>query len=99
MMDQINISLSEVSNIAAQIRSCNASLDDILSGVNRMMNEINSIWQSDGQERLLVAFQKFSTRFIEESEVLESYAGFLDATVSDYDSLESTIVANAGNFD
>ena len=98
-MDQINISLSEVSSIAAQIRSCNAGLDDILSNVNRMMNELNGIWQSDGQERLLGAFRKFSTRFIEESEVLESYAAFLDATVSDYDSLESTIVANAANFD
>ena len=97
-MDQINISLVEVSNIAAQIRSYNASLDDILSQVNRMMNELNSCWESAGEERLLSAFQKFSARFIEESEVLESYANFLDMTVSDYDSLESTIVANAANF-
>lgn len=97
-MDQINISLPEVSNIASQIRSYNSSLDEILSYVNKTMNELNGVWQSDGQERLLAAFQKFSSRFVEESEVLESYASFLDATVSDYDSLESTIVANASNF-
>lgn len=98
-MDQINISLAEVSNIATQIRNYNANLDDILSYVNKQMNSINSVWQSEGEERLLQAFQKFSARFIEESEVLESYASFLDQTVSDYDSLESTIVANASNFD
>ena len=97
-MDQINISLPEVSNIDSQIRSYNSSLDEILSYVNKTMNELNGVWQSDGQERLLAAFQKFSSRFVEESEVLESYANFLDATVSDYDSLESTIVANASNF-
>lgn len=98
-MDQINISLAEVSNIAASIRNYNANLDEILSYVSRTMNELNSVWESQGQETLLQSFQKFSTRFIEESEVLESYANFLDTTVSDYDSLESTIVANATNFD
>ena len=42
--------------------------------------------------------QEFSGKFIDESEVIESYARFLDSTVNDYDSLESTIVANASNF-
>ena len=98
-MDQINITLQEVSNTAGQIRTYNARLDEILSSVNRMMNELNSIWRSEGQETLLSAFQKFSTRFIDESEVINSYADFLDNTVSDYDSLESTIVANASNFE
>lgn len=98
-MEELKISLSEVSNTATQIRNCNSSLDDILSYVNRKMNDLNSIWLSDGQEMLLSRFQKFATRFIDESEVIESYARFLDNTVADYDSLESTIVANASNFD
>ena len=98
-MEDLKISLSEVSNTATQIRNCNSSLDDILSFVNRKMNELNSIWLSDGQEMLLSRFQKFAARFIDESEVIESYAHFLDNTVADYDSLESTIVANASNFD
>ena len=98
-MEEIRISLPEVSETAAQIRNCNASLDEILSSVNRMMNELNSIWISDGQEMLLSRFQKFAARFIDESEVIESYAQFLDNTVSDYDSLETTITANASNFE
>ena len=99
MMEDIRITLPEVSECAAQIRNCNANLDDILSYVNRTMNEINNVWMSDGQETLLARFQKFATRFIDESEVIESYARFLDNTVANYDSLESTIVANASNFD
>ena len=98
-MDEIRITLPEVSNTAAQIRKYNSSLDEILSFVNKRMNDINSVWESDGEEVLLARFNKFATKFIEESEVIESYAGFLDKTVSDYDSLESTIVSNASNFD
>ena len=100
-MDQnsIKITLPEVSNIASEIRNCNANLDASLSTVTKLMNELNSIWYSQGQETLLARFQKFSARFGEESEIIESYARFLDDTVSSYDSLESTIVANAANFD
>lgn len=98
-MDEIKITLPEVSETAAQIRNYNSTLDDILAYVSKNMNELNSIWLSDGQETLLSRFQSFANRFIDESEVIESYAKFLDDTVSDYDSLESTIVANASNFD
>ena len=97
-MDNIRITLPEVSETASQIRNYNSSLDEILSFVSKTMNELNSIWESDGQEMLLSRFQRFATRFIDESEVIESYARFLDSTVSDYDSLESTIVANASSF-
>ncbi|MBR3266158.1 MAG: pore-forming ESAT-6 family protein [Erysipelotrichaceae bacterium] len=97
-MDNIRITLPEVSETASQIRNYNSNLDEILSFVSKTMNELNSIWESDGQEMLLSRFQRFATRFIDESEVIESYARFLDSTVSDYDSLESTIVANASSF-
>lgn len=99
MNNELNITLSELSDCASQIRNYNAALDDILSSVSKAMHEINSIWQSDGEEVLLNRFDRFATRFIDESEVIESYAKFLDSTVSDYDSLESTIVANASSFD
>ena len=98
-MDQINITLPEISNVAAQIRNHNANLDQILAYVNKTMNELNNVWHSEGEEVLISRFQKFATKFIDESEVIESYAKFLDNTVSDYDSLESTIVSNASNFE
>ena len=99
MQNNIQITLSELSETASAIRNYNSALDDILNYVNRIMHELNSIWLSDGEEMLLSRFQRFSAKFIDESEVIESYARFLDSTVNDYDSLESTIVANASNFD
>ena len=98
MDNNIRITLPEVADTAAQIRKCNADLDTILSCVSKIMNELDSIWLSDGEQMLLSRFRRFSGKFIDESEVIESYARFLDNTVTDYDSLESTITANASNF-
>ena len=98
-MEEIKITLSEVSHAAQQLRNYNTSLDEILAYVSRTMNDLNSIWMSDGQEMLISRFHRFASRFTDESEVIRSYADFLDNTVADYDSLESTIVANAANFD
>ena len=66
-MDNIRITLPEVSETASQIRNYNSNLDEILSFVSKTMNELNSIWESDGQEMLLSRFQRFATRFIDES--------------------------------
>lgn len=98
-MEELKISLQDISESASQIRLLNNKLDETLSQVNRLMNELNNVWLSTGEERLLQAFQNFSNKFISESEIIENYARFLDDTVSSYDSLESTIVANASNFD
>ena len=57
-MDELRISLAEVSSTASQIRTYNANLDDTLSYVNKIMNDLNSIWLSDGEETLLARFQK-----------------------------------------
>ncbi|MBQ6217312.1 MAG: WXG100 family type VII secretion target [Erysipelotrichaceae bacterium] len=98
MENTIRITLPEVSETASAIRNHNSALDDILNYVSRIMHELNAIWLSDGEEMLLSRFQKFSGKFIDEYEVIESYARFLESAVNDYDSLESTIVANASNF-
>ena len=99
MENNIRITLPEVAQTAAQIRNYNAALDTVLFHVSKIMNELDAVWLSDGEEMLLSRFRKFSNKFIDESEVIESYARFLDSAVTDYDSLESTIVANASNFD
>lgn len=98
-MDELRISLPEVSATASQIRNYNANLDETLSYVNKLMNQLNSVWLSEGEETLLARFQKFAQKFLNESEIIENYARFLDETVSSYDTLESTIVANASNFE
>ena len=98
-MDKINISLSEVATTASEIRRINANLDDTLAYVSKVMNDLNAVWISEGAQALMSKFIQFSKRFVLESETIESYANYLDFTVSTYDSLESTITANASNFE
>lgn len=98
-MSEINIGLSEVSDTANRIRLINGNLDDNLNYVSKTMNELNSVWMSEGAETLMSRFLNFSKRFQIESETIDTYVNFLDFTVSSYDTLESTITANASNFE
>ena len=43
-MEDIRITLPEVSNCAASLRNINAGLDEVLTTVNRMMLELGSVW-------------------------------------------------------
>ena len=98
MDDRINISLIDVSNIANSLRTYNQNLDEILSYVKQIMNEINDSWSSDSSMTIINNFNLFSKRFDEESATINSYAAFLDRAVSSYDSLESTLNSNASSF-
>lgn len=98
-MEDIRITLPEVSNAAATLRNINTNLDEILSNVSKMMLDLNVVWKGTAGETIVTRFQKFANRFIDESETIEEYAKFLDYTVSSYDSLESTITSNATNFE
>lgn len=97
-MSDIKISLSEVSRMANELRRINTNLDDVLEYARNEMKSLNVSWISDGSEMIRQRFEYFSKKFIEESQIVESYAKFLDYTVSSYDSLESTITENAASF-
>ena len=98
-MEDIRITLPEVSNAAVTLRNINTNLDEVLSNVSKMMLDLNVVWKGTAGETIVTRFQKFANRFIDESETIEEYAKFLDYTVSSYDSLESTITSNATNFE
>lgn len=98
MDNNIKITSVEVSNTASQMRNLNAQLDDVLKNISNMMNDLSSVWESTGAETIISKFRTFANRFVSESETIENYCKFLDLTVQSYDSLESTITANASNF-
>ena len=98
-MNNLKISLAEVSECASRIRAANQTMYELLSRMKKEMNDTNISWISEGGETIRARFNQFAARFEIEKETIESYARFLDSTVADYDSLESTIVANASNFD
>lgn len=98
-MDDIKITIPEVSASATAIRNINNNLDEVLCGVSRLMNDLSSFWRGTAGETIVQRFQKFANKFIDENQAIEAYAKFLDYTVSSYDSLESTITSNASSFD
>ena len=98
-MENIRITLSKVSGAATAIRNINSNMDDVLNNVKKMMNDLSGVWKGTAGETIVRRFNKFATKFIDESETIEEYAKFLDYTVSSYDSLESTLTSNASNFE
>lgn len=98
-MDNIKVTMPEIQNISGTIRNYNTQLDDILSNCLATMNELSSVWQSEGAETIIERFKKFSSRFTLESDTIEEYCKFLDLTAQSYDSIESTITSNASSFE
>lgn len=94
-MNNLRISLAEVSECASSIRTLNAQMYDLLVRMKADMNETGGTWISEGGERIRARFNQFASRFENQKEIIDSYARFLDLTVSSYDSLETAISSNA----
>ena len=97
-MDNIKISLLEVSNCSQAIIALNNKMYDLLQNIKKDMNDLNSSWISESGETIRQRFNQFANKFEIQKETIDSYSKFLDLTVSSYDSLETTINANASRF-
>lgn len=96
-MDELKISLAEVSEYASKIRNFNQMMYEQLSLMKKDINDTNASWISDAGEAIRNRFNQFSTRFETQKEQIDSYAKFLDQTVDHYNTLESTIHSNASS--
>ena len=94
-MAMINISMNEVSDTAGKIRSLNQMMYEELNEMKREINSLNGSWISDASEEIRNRFNQFSLRFDNQKEVIDSYAKFLDMTVSSYETLEAAVQNNA----
>ena len=97
MMSSINISLNEVNDLSNEIKRINTNILDILNYAKQEMMSLSNDWQSSGSEMIRNRFQYFPNKFIEQKDVIYSYAKFLNYTVASYDSLETTITKNASS--
>ncbi len=97
-MENISISLQEVSQCAAALRQHSFRILEGLLEIKREMNELNQSWISESGTSIVQRFNQFSNRFEVQKEVIERYSKFLDFTVSSYDTLETTLHGNASNF-
>lgn len=94
----INISLPEVSATAGTIRNLNETLAIRLEDIKKEMNALETNWQSDASNTIRTNFNNLSNRFSEYKSIIESYAKFLDSTVSAYEQTEANINNNASAF-
>ena len=94
-MDHLNISLEQVSETASVLRTLNQSMYDSLQQMKRFMNNTDSSWMSEAGETIRTRFNQFAVRFESQKEDIDSYARFLERTVTDYDTLETTLNSNA----
>lgn len=94
-MNNLKISLAEVSECAGRIRVLNQQMYDLLTEMKREMNGTNVSWISEAAETIRSRFNQFAMRFDIQKETIDAYARFLDMTVSSYDTLETTITSNA----
>ncbi|MFA9559950.1 pore-forming ESAT-6 family protein [Evansella sp. AB-rgal1] len=97
-VEGIKISLGEVSKTASQIRTLNASLSANLEEIKKEMNALSQTWQSDASNTIRGNFNALSPRFEEYRQVVDSYAKFLDNTVTNYNAAETAINNNANAF-
>lgn len=96
-MEEIKISLAEVSACASAIRNLNQQMFTTLQNIKKEMNDLNASWISEAGETIRQRFNQFSARFEQQKELIDRYGSFLDLTVSSYDSLETTITSNASS--
>ncbi len=96
-MDELKISLAEVTECASKIRNFNQMMYEQLSLMKKDINDTNASWISGAGEAIRNRFNQFSTRFETQKEQIDSYAKFLDQTVDHYNTLESTIHSNASS--
>ena len=97
-MENITISLQDLQRCSQDIRVKNEFIYDVLINIKNEMNSLNQYWVSDSSNMIREKFNAFSVNFEEVKQVIESYATYLDQTVSTYDSVENTITANASSF-
>lgn len=97
-IEGIKISLGEVTKTASTIRTLNQSLSSRLDDIKKEMNSLSATWQSDASNTIRNNFNALAPRFDEYKTIIDSYAKFLDATVTSYDSAETAINSNASAF-
>lgn len=98
-MADIKITFSEVRNKASQIRKCNDNLNQQLEDIKSSITALEAEWTSDASDTIRQKIAGMQPKFDNYYSIIESYAAFLETTVSNYEQAESVINTNAGAFE
>lgn len=97
-MDTLTITLADVTRTAAFIRNQNEQLTNCLHEIHGYMNQLSNDWQSPAGESIRMRFHTMLPVFDNYKSIVESYAKFLDQTVTTYQTMEAQLHANAESF-
>ena len=97
-IDGIQITLGELTQVSGNIRTLNSSLTTCLEEIKAQMNALANDWSSESSETIRSKFNAHAAHFEEYRTVIDSYAKFLDNTVTAYDTAETSINSNANSF-
>lgn len=97
-MENIMISLADVTKTAAEMRRHNEQMMQELYEMKQIMNQLSANWQSPAAETIRSRFNGMIPIFENYREIVEGYAKFLDHTVTVYESTENSIQQNAASF-
>lgn len=94
-MNDLRITLAEVTQTASLIRTENQQLTNCLQDIHQCMNQLSNDWQSPAAQTIRAKFQGMLPIFDQYREIVENYAKFLDQTVQTYQSIESQLNSHA----
>lgn len=97
-MDNINITLAQVSTCADTIRGVNQQLYQDLHEITTIMQQLSNFWQSPASETIRSRFMAMMPVFDNYRTMIDTYAKFLDQTVITYQNVEQQINASADTF-
>lgn len=97
-MENIMISLADVTKTAAEMRRHNEQMMLELTEMKQIMNQLSANWQSPAAETIRARFNGMVPIFENYRDVVEGYAKFLDHTVTVYEATENSIHQNASSF-
>lgn len=97
-MNNLHITLEEVTRTAALVRAENTQLNGCLQDIHQCMNQLTNEWQSPAAQTIRAKFQSMLPIFDKYHEIVEHYALFLDQTVTTYQTMESKLNAHAETF-
>lgn len=97
-MEELQISLAEVTQTSAKLRTLNQDLNTKLLDMNQQIKELESWWQSPAASTIQMKFNSMLPAFENYRSIIDAYAKFLDQTVATYESLETAINQQATSF-
>lgn len=97
-MDKILITLAEVSKTAQEVRRLNTQMDQQLMQMRKDMDVLANTWVSPASDTIRTRFHQMAPIFQNYRDIVNSYATFLDHTVTSYENVETNINQQASSF-